>query len=92
MARLADPVLPLQTMNRTCIEVRAAAEAAKPEAFTPNAAALDHLLRQATDMRIELRHSYAFVKANPLLKLRYEEAGAQIGVLIATLARMRAEA
>lgn len=79
-------------MNRQCMEVRAAAEAAKPEAFTPSAAALDHLLWQATDMRTALRQSYAFAQANPLLRLRYAEAGRQIGVLIASLSRMRAEA
>lgn len=78
-------------MNPLCNEVRAAAQAAKPEAFTPNAAALDHLLRQACDMRLELRHSYTFAKGNPLLRLRYEEAGAQLSVLIGSLSRMRAD-
>lgn len=90
MGPATQPALGLPTMNAHCMAVREATAA--PEAFKPNAAALDHLLRQATDMRIELRHSFTFVKGNPLLRLRYEEAGQQLGVLIASLSRMRAEA
>lgn len=89
---LAQPVLPLQTMNRACIEVRAAAEAAKPTTFKPNAAALDHLLREATLQRSELRESFVYVSGNPLLGLRYANAGQALGALIATLTRLRAEA
>lgn len=89
-ARLADPVLPLQTMNAHCNAVRAAAAAAtRPPPATPEE--LTKLINLHTLELKELREGYAFVKGHPLLEQRYEAAGTAVRDLLWTLRRMRGD-
>ena len=83
--RLADPALPLQTMNPHLNAVRACL---KPVTFTPPPAAIERLLAQSELQRKELRESYSYVQGNPLLQARVQAAGEAVQQLCLSLRRM----
>lgn len=83
--RLANPVLPLQTMNPHLNAVRACL---RPVTFTPPPAAIERLLAQSELQRKELRESFAYVQGNPLLQARIEAAGKAVQELCFALSRL----
>lgn len=88
-ARLADPVLPLQTMNAHCIAVRAAANAVNnPANLSP--AEMDHLIRQAGLAVEVLRYVFRCVGGDVRLEGRCEAAGKATKALVTSLEVKRA--
>lgn len=69
--RLADPVLPLQTMNAHCMAVRiAAANAANPVQLTPEA--LTTMINMAAVVKSDLREMYRACRGDASLEARLE--------------------
>ena len=83
--RLADPVLPLQTINPHLNAVRACL---KPVTFTPPPYAIEKLLAQSELQRRELRETFAYVQGNPLLQARVQAAGEAVQELCFSLRRL----
>jgi hypothetical protein len=76
--RLADPVLPLQTMNATCNSVREAAAAAAARRPPPDPEQLLHLKACADSARVLLQGVYMQIKGDVHLEGRVETAGKAI--------------
>ncbi len=72
--RLADPVLPLQTMNAHCMAVRIAALEAQNPASLPTQT-LDTLLTEVEFMIHRLRMIYSMCRDDAGLTVRCETAG-----------------
>ncbi|MGC1173134.1 hypothetical protein [Polaromonas sp.] len=89
MPALAQPALPLQTMNAHCIAVRVAAnEANNPLDITPQE--FDRLITMARLQVRELREAFAFCRGDLRLEARCEAAGMAAKALLTSLEVKRA--
>ena len=83
--RLADPVLPLQTMNKQCNAVREAAALAQAKRPPPDPEQLLHLKWCAEQARLLLTGVFREVRGDVHLEGRAETAGKAVRRLMDSL-------
>jgi hypothetical protein len=90
MPRLADPVLPLQTMNAHCMGVRIAALNAQ----NPAAVSIEEITRlidMASVIRLALLDGHKAFKGDVSMQNRYETAGKALARVVVGLRAKRGD-